>query len=485
MMSHYEIVLRGASVLDGSGSAAFDADIGIASGRIAAVDHPMSLDAETVIDLAGLTLAPGFIDVHTHDDRQVLAAPEMWAKLSQGVTTVITGNCGISLAPWYADKAPPAPLTLIGARSDFHFTTVASYFSAIAAAQPSVNVGVLVGHSTLRVNVLDDAARAARPAEVTAMGELLAEGMQAGALGLSSGLFYPTAKIADNAEVIALARVAASFGGIYTSHIRDEYDGVLDALAEACDAGEAAGLPVVLSHHKCAGPANWGRSEQTLAYIAERQRRHPVGLDAYPYVAGSTVLDPAYVDGVIRILISWSEPYPELAGRDLSYIATQWGVDQRTAAARLLPAGAVYFQMREDDVRRILAYPHTMIGSDGLPHDTHPHPRLWGAFTRVLGHYCRDEQLFRLAEAVRRMTTLSADTFGLRRRGRIVVGCAADLVAFDAAAVRDVATFADSIRPSIGICHVWINGRHALCDGQPTGTRAGVALHRDHERYGR
>ena len=164
MMSHYEIVLRGASVLDGSGSAAFDADIGIASGRIAAVDHPMSLDAETVIDLAGLTLTPGFIDVHTHDDRQVLAAPEMWAKLSQGVTTVITGNCGISLAPWYADKAPPAPLTLIGARSDFHFTTVAGYFSAIAAAQPSVNVGVLVGHSTLRVNVLDDAARAARPA---------------------------------------------------------------------------------------------------------------------------------------------------------------------------------------------------------------------------------------------------------------------------------------------------------------------------------
>ena len=337
MMSHYEIVLRGASVLDGSGSAAFDADIGIAGGRIAAVDHPMSLDAETVIDLAGLTLTPGFIDVHTHDDRQVLAAPEMWAKLSQGVTTVITGNCGISLAPWYADKAPPAPLTLIGARSDFHFTTVASYFAAIAAAQPSVNVGVLVGHSTLRVNVLDDAARAARPAEVTAMGELLAEGMRAGALGLSSGLFYPTAKIADNAEVIALARVAASFGGIYTSHIRDEYDGVLDALAEACDAGEAAGLPVVLSHHKCAGPANWGRSEQTLAYIAERQRRHPVGLDAYPYVAGSTVLDPAYVDGVIRILISWSEPYPELAGRDLSDIATQWGVDQRTAAARLLP----------------------------------------------------------------------------------------------------------------------------------------------------
>jgi N-acyl-D-amino-acid deacylase len=221
-----------------------------------------------------------------------------------------------------------------------------------------------------------------------------------------------------------------------------------------------------------------------LAFIAERQRRHPIGLDAYPYVAGSTILDPTYVDGVIRILITWSKSHPDMAGRDLSDIAAAWGVDQRTAAERLLPAGAVYFQMSEIDVRRILAYPHTMIGSDGLPHDTHPHPRLWGAFTRVLGHYCRDEQLFHLAEAVRRMTTLSADMFGLKHRGRIAAGCAADLVAFDAVAVRDAATFGDPKRPSIGICHVWVNGRAALEHGRSTGVRTGIVLHRDRERYG-
>jgi N-acyl-D-amino-acid deacylase len=482
-MSGYSTVLRGASVLDGTGSNAFTADIGIAGNRIGAVDPPGTLHADEVIDLDGLTLAPGFIDVHTHDDREVLVAPQMWAKLSQGVTTVIAGNCGISLAPWCADKSPPAPLTLIGSQADFHFPTVASYFAAVALAQPATNVGVLIGHSTLRVNVLDDTGRRATPAEVTEMEELLAEGMRAGALGLSSGLFYPTASIADNSEIIALARIAAAFGGIYTSHIRDEYDGVLDALAEACDAGEAAKLPVVLSHHKCAGPPNWGRSAQTLAYIASRQRRHCIGLDAYPYIAGSTVLDPAYVDCTIRILISWSKPYPELAGRDLADIATQWGVDQKTAAARLLPAGAIYFQMREDDVRRILAYPYTMIGSDGLPHDSHPHPRLWGAFTKVLGHYCRDERLFHLAEAVRRMTSLPADTFGLKRRGRITAGGVADLVVFDPAAVRDLATFADPTHPSSGICHVWVNGQHAVRDSRPTGAHAGVALRRDFERY--
>lgn len=480
----FDIVLSGASVLDGSGSAAFAADIGIAGERIAAVERPGSLNARTRVDLTGLTLAPGFIDVHTHDDRQVLIAPEMWAKLSQGVTTVITGNCGISLAPWCADKPPPAPLTLIGAQSDFRFSAMADYVAAVTAARPAVNVGALIGHSTLRVNALDDIDRPASVAGIAKMSEQLAEGMQAGALGLSSGLFYPTAKIAPNSEVIALARVAARYGGIYTSHIRNEHDGVIDALAEACDAGEAAGLPVVLSHHKCAGPANWGRSVQTLAFIADRQRRHSIGLDAYPYIAGSTILDPAYVDGVIRIMISWSVSHPDMAGRDLSDIAARWGVDQRTAAERLLPAGAVYFQMSEADVRRILAYPHTMIGSDGLPHDTHPHPRLWGAFTRVLGHYCRDERLFHLAEAVRRMTTLSADTFGLKRRGRIAAGCAADLVAFDAATVRDVATFDDPQRPSIGIRHVWVNGRAALAHGRSTGMRAGVALHRERERYG-
>jgi N-acyl-D-amino-acid deacylase len=474
----HDIVIRGAAIYDGDGGAPFHADIGIRGGRIATLAPHGSVQARNFIDGGGQALAPGFIDVHTHDDRQVLDAPAMLPKLSQGVTTVITGNCGISLAPWQAAIPPPAPLSLIGAQADYRYASVADYAAAVEAAQPAVNVGMLIGHSTLRVSAMQDTALAANPKELEAMRAMLEEGMLAGALGFSSGLFYKTSRAAGHAEVVALASVAAAHGGIYTSHIRDEYDGVLDALDEACDAAEAARIPVVLSHHKCAGPANWGRSEETLALISKRRRSHAVGLDAYPYAAGSTVLDPDYVDGVIRIMVSWSAPHPELAGRDLADIARAWEVDQKEAARRLHPAGAVYFQMREDDVRSILAYPHTMIGSDGLPHDAHPHPRLWGSFPRVLGHYCRDERLFSLPEAIRRMSSLSADTFGLAGRGRIAEGCWADLVLFDPATIADRATFADPAQMSAGISCVIVNGNIALRDGEQSGLRHGRVLRR-------
>ncbi|WP_018153075.1 N-acyl-D-amino-acid deacylase family protein [Leeia oryzae] len=478
-----ECLIRHATVYDGSGCAPYAADVLCRGGLIAAILPPGSGHAAQVIDASGLALSAGFIDVHTHDDRQVMIAPDMQAKLSQGVTTVITGNCGISLAPWVADTAPPAPLNLIGGQDDYRYPSVQAYMEAADAAQPAVNLGVLIGHSTLRVNAVADTGQPASAAEVVQMQALLSEGMRAGALGFSSGLFYPTSSAAGNDEVIALAKVSAAHGGVYTSHIRDEYNGVVDALHEACDAGEAAGLQVVLSHHKCAGPANWGRSGETLAVVTERRHRHPVGLDAYPYTAGSTTLNPDYVDGVIDIMVSWSVPHPEHAGRYLKEIADDWGVDQKEAARRLLPAGGIYFQMREDDVRQILAYPHTMIGSDGLPHDAHPHPRLWGTFPRVLGHYCREHGLFHLSEAIRKMTTLSADTFGLRRRGRVQAGCAADLVLFDPATVKDAATFADPKQAALGIVHVWVNGVHALANGRLTGQRAGRVLKRDQERF--
>jgi N-acyl-D-amino-acid deacylase len=325
--------------------------------------------------------------------------------------------------------------------------------------------------------------RPANAEELAQMQTLLAEGMQAGALGFSSGLFYQTSKAADNAEVIALARISAAAGGVYTSHIRDEYNGVMDALAEACDAGLEAKLPVILSHHKCAGPANWGRTVETLEYVNQRRRSQAVGLDAYPYTAGSTVLDPDYVDGVIRIMVTFSAPYPEMSGRDLADIAQEWQVDQKEAARRLHPAGAVYFQMREDDVQRVLSYPHTMIGSDGLPHDQHPHPRLWGAFPRVLGHYVREQKLFTLAEGIRRMTTLSADQFGLKRRGRLAVGCSADLVVFDPETIADAASFAQPKQAAHGIRWVFVNGKAALADGQPTQQRAGILLRRQSEKF--
>ncbi|ALN93506.1 N-acyl-D-amino-acid deacylase family protein [Lysobacter gummosus] len=482
--TQHDLVIADALVFDGSGGPAYRADVAIDGERIAAIGAPHTLRGRALEDAQGLALAPGFIDVHTHDDRAVLDDPGVFNKLSQGVTTVIAGNCGISLAPWRADRDPPAPLSLIGRRQDFRFERFADYLDAVDAARPAVNVAAMVGHSTLRIAEVADLERGADDAEIERMRAHLREAMRAGAIGFSSGLFYKPSQAAPNSEVIALAAESGAHGGVYASHIRNEYDGVLDALDEAIDAGVAARTPVILSHHKCAGPANWGRTVETLARIDQRRRRHWVGLDAYPYTAGSTVLDPDYVDGVIRIMVSWSHPHPEHAGRDLSDIAADWNVDQKEAARRLYPAGAVYFQMREDDVRRVLSHDRTMIGSDGLPHDAHPHPRLWGAFPRVLGHYCRDEGLFHLAEAIRRMTSLSADTFGLKRRGRIAVGLAADLVLFDPATIADRASFAEPKQAAAGIRAVWVAGACALRDAQATGERRGRALRREEERHG-
>ena len=479
----FDIVIRNATVIDGTGSPAYLADLGISNKKIAALAQPQSksINGAVIIDATGLVVSPGFIDVHTHDDRELIDHPAMLPKLTQGVTTVITGNCGISLAPWKADREVPAPLNLIGQQTDYRYASVADYSAAVRAAQPAINVGMLIGHSTLRVNAVNELTRGANEAEIEAMQALLEEGMQAGALGFSSGLFYQTSKAADNNEVIALAKVAAQAGGVYTSHIRDEYNGVMASLAEACDAGVAANLPVILSHHKCAGPANWGRTTETLAYIEQRRTQQALGLDAYPYTAGSTVLDPAYVDGIIRIMVSFSKPFPDMAGRDLADIAAEWKVDQQEAARRLHPAGAVYFQMREDDVQRVLSYPHTMIGSDGLPHDSHPHPRLWGAFPRVLGHYCRDERLFNLADAVHKMTGLSAKNFGIKKRGQIDLGYWADLVIFDPATISDQATFAQPKVAAKGIHWVLVNGEIALDNSGPTKTRNGQVLHRQND----
>jgi N-acyl-D-amino-acid deacylase len=258
--------------------------------------------------------------------------------------------------------------------------------------------------------------------------------------------------------------------------MRSEHDGVMDSLRETIDTAKRADVPVVISHHKCAGPANWGRTRETLPFIATAQQTQRVGLDAYPYTAGSTVLDPDWIDEKVRTLITSSTPHPEMVGRDLSDIAADWNVPQKDAARRLLPAGAVYFQMDEDDVRRILAFPATMIGSDGLPHDTRPHPRLWGTFPRVLGRYARDIGLFPLETAVHKMTGLPAKTFSLKDRGLVRDGAFADLVLFDPATVIDRATFADPIQQSAGIARVYVNGALAFADGRVTTPGSGQVV---------
>ena len=261
--------------------------------------------------------------------------------------------------------------------------------------------------------------------------------------------------------------------------MRDEAEGVLGAIAETLGIGRAAGAPVVISHHKCANPENYGRSASTLAAIDAGAAVQAVAFDSYPYAAGSTVLMPEKLRDDVPGRITWSVPHPEMVGRYLSEIAAEWGVAQVEAARRLLPAGVVLFQMDEADVRRILAHPAGMVGSDGLPHDARPHPRLWGTFPRVLGHYARDERLFSLETAVHKMTGRTAAVFGLPDRGEIRAGAYADLVLFDPATVRDTATYDDPVRPADGILRSWVNGQPAYVHGQgATQARAGRLLTR-------
>jgi N-acyl-D-amino-acid deacylase len=471
------VLLRGGTVVDGSGRDRFVADVRIAEGRIAEVGPALAANGATVIDVTGMIVAPGFIDVHTHDDHAVLSAPQMLPKISQGVTTVVVGNCGISLAPLVRENVPP-PLNLLGGDEGYVYPTMASYVAAVDNARPAVNVAALVGHSTLRVAAMDNPYRPATPSEQARMGELLREGMQAGAIGFSSGVFYATGAAADIEELALLAGIAGGAGGVYTTHIRQEMDAVIASLDEAFATGRRANVPVVISHHKCAGPNNWGRTIETLAHLDAARAKQPIGLDAYPYVAGSTVLRADLVDGVIDVMVTWSTPHPEMSARLLADIAAEWKCTQQEACERLQPGGACYFQMREDDVQRVLRYPATMIGSDGLPHDLHPHPRLWGTFPRVLGHYSRDLGLFPLETAVHKMTALSARRFNLAERGELRPGFHADVTVFDAAAIADAATFANPTAASQGIRHVFVNGVQSYGDGKATLQRGGRFLRR-------
>lgn len=474
----FDLVLRNGLAFDGSGAPPAVADVAVAGDRIAAVERIPAGRGAVEIDVRGQAIAPGFIDVHTHDDRALLVAPDMAAKTSQGVTTVITGNCGVSLAPLVLDDAPPPPLDLIGDAGSYRFAGFGAYLDALDAAPAAVNAACLVGHSTLRVGAMDDLDRPANEAELAAMRERLRAALDDGAIGLSSGTFYPPAAAAPAGEVAELAALAGEAGGVYATHMRDETDRVDESLEEGFDIARRAGVPLVISHHKVAGRANHGRSRETLPAIAAAMERQPVGLDAYPYVAASSMLDAGRFGTAERVIVTWSQSVPEAAGRDLAEIAAEWGVPAEAAVERLKPAGGVYFLMDEDDVRRILAFPHTMIGSDGLPHDRHPHPRLWGTFPRVLGHYARDVGIFPIEEAVRRMTALPAARFGLTGRGRLAPGGFADIVVFDPETILDRATFDEPARPASGIDTVLVNGRPVWRDGAPTGERPGRALRR-------
>lgn len=479
-------LIRNAEVVDGTGLPVWRGDVALVGDRIAAVGADLSqLQSLQVVDAAGRTLCPGFIDVHTHDDRALLSDPGMAPKISQGVTTVVVGNCGVSLAPLVLHAAPPQPLDALddlrASRSWYRFDTLAAYRNAVQAAQPAVNVYALIGHTTLRRACMADLSAPASASEIAAMAEALDLALSQGARGLSSGLFYPPAQAAPAAEVEVLAQVAARHRGIYTAHIRDEADDVMPALQEAVGIARRAGLPLVLSHHKVAGRNNRGRTRETLPYIARCCTHHDVGVDVYPYEASSTMLNLRSAQAARRTVITWCEPMPQAAGRELADLAQELGLSLQAAIERLSPAGAIFFMMDEADVQQILRYPMAMIGSDGLPHDPLPHPRLWGSFTRVLGHYVRDTGLLTLPDAIRRMTSLPAARFQMADRGVIAAGAFADLVLLDPSVVRPGNSWTAPTLPSVGIDEVWVNGTHAWSKGSPGPARAGRWLARPQE----
>ncbi len=477
-MSRPDLIYRGGSIVDGSGSPRRRADLAVTHDRITAVGDLAGIAAVREVDASGLVVAPGFIDVHTHDDRYLLEDPEMPAKASQGVTTVVVGNCGSSLAPYTrADVPPQASLMLSDPR--YRFPTAGAYFAALDAAKPALNAAVLVGHRSLRFNSMDDLERPATAAEIASMRSQLREALDAGAIGLSTGLFYPGAQKATKEEVAEICAEMRTDDGIYTAHIRDEGDHLLEAIEEAAEIARTAGVQLVISHHKAAGRTNFGKTAASLPLIETLMGRQRISFDVYPYIASSTALLPGIVDRADRVHITWCKGRPEYANRDLDEVAKELGgLSRQETAAAVVPAGAIYFTMDEADVSRVVAHPRSMIGSDGIPSDTFPHPRLWGTFPRVLGHYGRTLGLLSLERAVYKMTGLPAAEFGLKDRGRIEEGAYADLVLFDPETVIDSATFDSPKQPAAGIVEVLVNGTAVWAKGRPTGARSGRALRR-------
>ncbi|MDD9878701.1 MAG: D-aminoacylase [Magnetovibrio sp.] len=455
-----DLLIRGGRVFDGSGRPGMVMDLAVKDGCIAAAGAVGDWAAADTVDAAGLAVAPGFIDTHTHDDMALLRQPAHPSKVTQGVTTVVIGNCGASPAPLGPrDDLVEPPFTFLGESEGRRFKTYADYADALEAAGPDVHVVKLVGHSNLRAAAMKEPHGQPTEDEMAAMKAHLEEAMAAGCVGFSVGLAYPTGKPAPTAELIELAAVAAARGGLYATHMRDEADHVVRSVEESLEIGAKAGVPVLISHHKCCGPDNWGRSVDTLARVdAAAEAGQRVFMDAYPYTASSTGLMPEMAARAERVLVTESVPHPDLANRDLAEIMAEWDCDMETAVGRLSPAKAVYFQMSDDDLERILAHPLCMVGSDGMPSDAHPHPRLWGTFPRVLGHYARDRKLFDLAQAIRKLTQLPAQCFGLTDRGAIAPGKIADLVIFDADEVIDRATYEMPERVSEGIRMVITGG---------------------------
>jgi N-acyl-D-amino-acid deacylase len=496
MSTGYDIVIRNASTIDGTGAAPFEADLGIHGDRIAKVGEVAERGA-VEIDARGLSIAPGFIDVHSHDDWAVLLTPEMDFKVMQGVTTDIVGNCGMGAAP-----NPAAALifrALHGASAKVpEWTDYAGYFRAIDENPPSLNVAVLAGHGSLRLAAMGTAKREPSAGEMVTMRGWLRDAIDAGAVGLSTGLVYEPGRWARTEEIIELAREMRGSGALYASHMRNEARDLLDSVRETIRIGEEAGVAIQISHHKASGEENWGLVRESLKLIDEaRAAGIDVTADQYPYTSGSTVLSAVIQNGGLddsgargglgtiapeHILIASVPSHPEWEGQRLDAIAAEMDLGALTAARKIIgedPGTVVILDlMNEDDVRTVMAHPSTMIGSDGLPMGGKPHPRLYGTFPRVIGRYARESGLITLEQAIHRMTGMPAEKFHLRDRGVIREGAFADLVVFDAREILDTATYSDPRRYPNGISHVFVNGTAVVRDGAHIGARPGRAIRR-------
>ena len=494
----WDILIHNATVYDGSGSPPVTADVALRGDRIVAVGQQLGGQAATVLDATGLALAPGFIDVHSHDDLAVLLSPEMDFKVMQGVTTDVVGNCGMGAAPY---EAAGLFFRLFHPDRDLpRWDGYAGYLQALDRDPPSLNVVVLVGHNTLRFAAMGNVQRAPTAEEMAQMRDALREGLEAGAIGLSTGLIYEPGRYAQTEEIITLAREAAAVGGLYTTHMRNEAGGLLESIRESLRIGEESGIPVQISHHKASGKENWGRVRDSLRLLEEaRARGIDVTADQYPYTSGSTVFAAVVQNNALNergihggigrvapkdVLFASTPHHPEYESKTLQDLCEQFGLPAEAAAQRVLEqegmgAVVVLEMMDEADVRTVMCHPTTMIGSDGVPAaGANPHPRLYGTFPRVLGRYTRMEGLLSLEEAVYRMTGFPATKFRLRDRGFVRAGFYADLVVFDPATIMDTGTYADPRQYPVGMRHVFVNGVQVMRDGRHTGARPGRALRR-------
>ncbi|MHC4397090.1 MAG: N-acyl-D-amino-acid deacylase family protein [Planctomycetota bacterium] len=482
------VLIKGATIVDGSGHAAYDGDILIEGQRITQIAKAggiTPIDSATVVKASGLVVCPGFIDVHSHDDLSLIEHPEQMPKIMMGVTTVVAGNCGDGMAPFDGDAAAFKGLDVEGLMDfeELQFSTMAEWMSHIEEIRPGTNFGLLVPHMMIRVEVMGSAQRKPTPRELRKMQSRVRQAMADGALGFSTGLQYTPGAWADKDEIVALLKPVNEYGGIYTTHLRDEKTEVLDSVAEAISTAAEADVPLEISHLKSARPA-WGKVREALALIdAANRKGQTVRADQYPYTASSTSLKAYLRWGDVKrspesILIVTSKSHPQTAGQRLDKIAEDMGVSTEQAAEALLPAAAVHFCMDEDDVRFVMRHPSVMVITDGLLRGEKPHPRLYGTYPRVLGKYVRELKLLPLEEAVRKMTALPAKTFKLKDRGVLRVGAVADIVIFDPEKISDRATFENPKQYPVGINAVMVNGMFAVRDGQYTDQRAGKVIRR-------